>query len=139
MCSIEPAERPSIEEVLADKYFDEDMTAELDEKHAKLRVVCDDIVARHNVWAIEGRDKVDEVFEKLQTELVDEEGSTYWSERVEHARKCARNMIFEEDPDEKRLFEIKKRISNQSKEAYAKRKAKVEAGEESDSGSECDG
>ena len=135
MTRLKPEDRITIEEVLADKYFEEDMATELDEKHQKLRTVCDDVVTRHNVWTLEGRDKLDEVFNKLNGELIDEEGSTYWAEKIEHARKCARNLVFEEDPDATLLNEIKERIGRESKEAYAKRKAKEEAGEASDSAS----
>ena len=83
------------------------MATELDESHKVMRTLCDDVIAKHNVWKMNGADELDAAFNELQTKLPTDE---YWSIKVEHARKCAHSHGFNGDIDNELLEEIKTKI-----------------------------
>ena len=112
------------------------MAAELDESHKVLRGLCDDVLARNNVWKMNGEDELDAAFKEMRVKLPDDD---YWSLKVEHARKCAHSLVFDRDIDYELLEQIKTKIQTESKEAYAKNAAKLKEEEDASSSGEEDG
>ena len=67
-------------------------------------------------------------FEKIRPTFSAYEGDekTFWEEKMYHLYDCAMLYIYDEDPDYKRLDEIKENLQRESKEAYEKNRKKMD-------------
>ena len=77
-------------------------------------------------------------FEKIRPAFQKFEGDekNFWEEKMYHLYDCAMLFIYEEDPDYKRLDEIKDNVQKDSREAYEKNRKKMEQEEKEKGGSD---
>lgn len=94
MIQLDPAKRPTIDQILEDEYFKEKPLSE-EEDYSFLRDLCDDLISRANVYKMERKEQFCANMEERLKVLVQNE----WAQ---HVLKLGLYMIYGEDPDEKK-------------------------------------
>ena len=89
LLALDPNKRPTLPELVADPFFAMGGGPTPDDQ--VLRTVCDDLIRRHNVYKLEG-------VEKLRGHLSEALGHLECAGRREHVRRLAEYFIFEGDP-----------------------------------------
>ena len=90
LLELDPSKRPSMHEVMADPLFAMGPT-EVTPDDQVLRTVSEDLIRRHNVYKLEG-------VEKLREHMSQALGQLGCPDRREHVRRLAEYFIFEGDP-----------------------------------------
>ena len=133
MVQVKPESRISIDEIMANGFFDSvrDLKAmpPLDELYSKLRDICDDFIKRGNVYKLEGEQSLQaklKTFEALLPEAVPD----YWQRKLAHVFAQAKFFVFDIDPCHELLEVVKSEVNSEAKarrEANAANKSASES------------
>ena len=119
---VQQNERMTIDELVNSEFFDGVRELKtnpgLDEDHQKLKVVVQDFVNRGNVHKFNGRAEFDSKFEEIRSKFPSDE---YWTAKLDHVYEHALFFIFDIDPQNDKLEEVKLAVQKSSKQAMAAR------------------
>ena len=108
MIQVDHAKRPTIDQVLAHDYFSQILeSSQNQEEDQTLRGISDDLIKRSNVY----RTSVSR--EELIRHIDQQSDKVISKERVEHLKTLALYFIFDADPDQDQVDQMKNQVQEE--------------------------